>query len=179
MTRPLDLLSWRVIETACGTTGESMIANDQRHDLVTLTSGRGLSQLWKTDRLVGTCESAGPAGGLFPESNGLRLWTLVIPPDGDRTPGAMHATPTVDFGFVLRGSVALEMQDGSSSVLQPGDAFVQAGTEHRWRNPGPEPAVLGVVVIGATPAAQQSAPADDNDRLAHHQERGDDDAGNG
>jgi len=39
--------------------------------------------------------------------------------------------------------------------------------------------VLGVVVIGATPAAQQSAPADDNDRLAHHQERGDDDAGNG
>ena len=179
MTRPLDLLSWRVIETACGTTGESMIANDQRHDLVTLTSGRGLSQLWKTDRLVGTCESAGPAGGLFPESNGLRLWTLVIPPDGDRTPGAMHATPTVDFGFVLRGSVALEMQDGSSSVLQPGDAFVQAGTEHRWRNPAAEPAVLGVVVIGATPAAQQSAPADDNDRLAHHQERGDDDAGNG
>ena len=179
MTGPAELPRGRVIETGCGATGKSTITSDKCHELVMLASGRGLSQLWKTDRLVGTCESAGPAGGLFPESNGLRLWTLVIPPDGDRTPGAMHATPPVDFGFVVRGSVALEMQDGSSSVLQPGDAFVQAGTEHRWRNPAAEPAVLGVVVIGGTAAAQQSAPADDNDRLAHHQERGDDDAGNG
>jgi mannose-6-phosphate isomerase-like protein (cupin superfamily) len=177
MTRPAELRCGRVIETGCGATGQSTIISDECHELVTLASGRALAQLWKTDRLVGACDS-GPAGGLFPESNGLRLWTLVIPPDGDRTPGAMHATPTVDFGFVLRGSVALEMQDGSSSVLQPGDAFVQAGTEHRWRNPGAEPAVLGVVVIGATPAAEQSAPTDDNDRLEHHQERGDDDAGN-
>jgi mannose-6-phosphate isomerase-like protein (cupin superfamily) len=179
MTRPAELPRGRVIETGCGATGESTIASDECHELVMLASGRVLSQLWKTDRLVATCESGGSAAGLFPESNGLRLWILVIPPDGDRTPGAMHATPTVDFGFVLRGSVALEMADGSSSVLQAGDAFVQAGTEHRWRNPAAEPAVLGVVVIGATPAAQQSAPANDNDRIEHHQERGDDDAGNG
>jgi mannose-6-phosphate isomerase-like protein (cupin superfamily) len=179
MTRPAELPRGRVIETGCGATGESTITSDECHELVMLASGRVLSQLWKTDRLVATCESGGSAAGLFPESNGLRLWILVIPPDGDRTAGAMHATPTVDFGFVLRGSVALEMEDGSSSVLQAGDAFVQAGTEHRWRNPAAEPAVLGVVVIGATPAAQQSAPANDNDRIEHHQERGDDDAGNG
>jgi mannose-6-phosphate isomerase-like protein (cupin superfamily) len=172
MTRPADLLSWRVIETACGTTGDSMIANDQCHDLVMLTSGRGLSQLWKTDHLVETRDGAGPAGGLFPGSNGLRLWILVLPPDGDRSTIPMHATATIDFGFVLRGTVALEMEDGSSSVLQPGDAFVQAGTKHRWRNPASESAVLGVVVVGATPAAQQTAPADDSDRLEHHQEGG-------
>ena len=158
MTRPLDLLSWRVIETACGTTGESMIANDQRHDLVTLASGRGLSQLWKTDRLLGTWDGSDPGSGLFPGFNGLRVWILVIPPDGDRsTP--MHATATVDFGFVLRGTVTLEMEDGSSSVLQPGDAFVQTGTTHRWQNSGAESAVLGVVVVGTTP----TAPADNND----------------
>jgi mannose-6-phosphate isomerase-like protein (cupin superfamily) len=179
MTPPGELPRGRVVETGCGATGKSTIARDECHELVMLASGRVLSQLWKTDRLVGTCESGGPAGGLFPESNGLRLWILVIPPDGDQTPGAMHATPTIDFGFVLRGSVALEMEDGSSSILQPGDAVVQAGTEHRWRNPADEPAVLGVVVIGATPADQQSAPANDNDRLEHHQERADDDAGNG
>jgi mannose-6-phosphate isomerase-like protein (cupin superfamily) len=179
VTRPADLLSWRVIETACGTTGESMIASDQRHDLATLASGRGLSELWKTDHLLGSCDGSGPGSGLFPGFNGLRMWTLVIPPDGDRSPGPVHATATVDFGFVLRGSVVLEMGDGSSSVLQPGDAFVQAGTEHRWRNPGAQPAVLGVVVVGATPGAQRSAPANDNDRLEHQQERGDDDAGNG
>ena len=158
MTRPLDLLSWRVIETACGTTGESMIANDQRHDLVTLASGRGLSQLWKTDQLLGTWDGSDPGGGLFPGFNGLRMWILVIPPDGDRsTP--MHATATVDFGFVLRGTVTLEMEDGSSSVLQPGDAFVQTGTTHRWQNSGAESAVLGVVVVGTAP----TAPADNND----------------
>jgi quercetin dioxygenase-like cupin family protein len=158
MTRPLDLLSWRVIETACGTTGESMIANDQRHDLVTLASGRGLSQLWKTDRLLGTFDGSDTGSGLFPGFNGLRLWILVIPPDGDRsTP--MHATPTTDFGFVLRGTVTLEMEDGSSSVLQPGDAFVQTGTTHRWQNSGAESAVLGVVVVGTAPTAA----ADNND----------------
>jgi mannose-6-phosphate isomerase-like protein (cupin superfamily) len=173
------LLRWRAIETGCGATGKSTITSDERHELVMLASGRGLSQLWKTDHLVGTCHSGGPAGGLFPESNGLRVWILVIPPDGDRSPSPMHATATVDFGFVLRGSVTLEMEDGSSSVLRPGDAFVQAGTEHRWRNPAAEPAVLGVVVIGATPATHESAPANDNDRLEHHHERGDDDAGNG
>jgi mannose-6-phosphate isomerase-like protein (cupin superfamily) len=177
MTGPAELPRGRVIETGCGATGESTITSDECHELVMLASGRGLIELWKTDRLVGACDGS-PAGGLFPESNGLRLWIVVIPPDDDRTPGAMHATPTVDFGFVLRGSVALETEDGSSSVLQPGDAFVQAGTEHRWRNPAAEPAVLGVVVIDATPAAQQSAPANDNDRIEHHQERGDDDAGN-
>ena len=160
MTRPVDLLSWRVIETGCGTTGESTIANDRRQDLVTLTSGRGLSQLWKTDQLLGSCDGGGPGTGLFPGFNGLRMWILVIPPDGDQSPSPMHATATVDFGFVLRGTVALEMEDGSSSVLQPGDAFVQAGTKHRWRNQAAESAVLGVVVIGATPADQQTAPGE-------------------
>jgi uncharacterized cupin superfamily protein len=178
VTRPLDLLSWRVIETACGTTGESMIANDQRHDLVTLTSGRGLGQLWKTDHLLETRDGSDPGSGLFPGFNGLRMWILVIPPDGDRSPTPMHATATIDFGFVLRGTVVLEMEDGSSSVLQPGDAFVQAGTKHRWQNSGAESAVLGVVVVGATPAADQGAPADNNDCSEHHRERVDDDAGN-
>ena len=172
MTLPADLLRWRVIETACGTTGESMIASDQHHDLVTLASGRGLSELWKTDHLVGGCDGSGPGSGLFPGFNGLRMWILVIPPDGDRSSTPMHATATVDFGFVLRGTVALEMEDGSSSVLQPGDAFVQTGTKHRWRNPAAEPAVLGVVVVGATPGAKQSAPANDNERFEHQQEEG-------
>jgi Cupin domain len=178
MTPPADLLGWRVVETGCGTTGQSMVTTDQRHDLVVLASGRGLSQLWKTDHLLRAGDGGCPADGLFPGSNGLRLWVLVIPPDGDRPHGPMHASATVDFGFVLRGTVALELEDGSLSVLQTGDAFVQAGTKHRWRNQAAESAVLGVVVIGATPADQQTAPGNDSDRSQHHQERADDGAGN-
>jgi mannose-6-phosphate isomerase-like protein (cupin superfamily) len=178
MTRPADSPSWRVVETACGTPGESMIANDRRHDLLMLNSGRGLSELWKTDQLLRSCAGSGPASGLFPGFNGLRMWILVIPPDDEGLPNPMHATDTVDFGFVLRGTVALEMEGGSSSVLQSGDAFVQAGTQHRWRNSGAESAVLGVVVIGTAAAAHQGAQADNNDYSEHHRERSDDDAGN-
>jgi mannose-6-phosphate isomerase-like protein (cupin superfamily) len=177
MRRPADLLRWRIVETGCSATGKSTITSDECRELVILATRRGLSQLWKTDHLLGTRDGGGPVGGLFPEHNGLRLWILVIPPDGDQSPSPMHVTPTIDFGFVLSGSVALEMGDGSSSVLQPGDAFVQTGTEHRWRNPAAEPAVLGVVVVGATAGAEQTA--SDNDHTAHHQERSDDDAGNG
>jgi uncharacterized cupin superfamily protein len=70
------------------------------------------------------------------------------------------------------------MEDGSSSVLQPGDAFVQTGTTHRWQNSGAESAVLGVLVVGTTPAAHGDTPADNNDSSEHHRERADDDAGN-
>ena len=159
MTRPLDLLSWRVIETACGTTGESMIANDQRHDLVTLASGRGLSQLWKTDQLLGTCDGSDPGSRSLPGIQRPSHVDIGHPARWRPIPTPMHATPTVDFGFVLRGTVTLEMEDGSSSVLQPGDAFVQTGTTHRWQNSGAESAVLGVAVVGTTP----TAPADNND----------------
>jgi hypothetical protein len=177
VTRPADLQRWRIVETGCSAIGESTITSDECRELVMLATGRGLSQLWKTDHLVGAREGAEPVVGMFPVSNGLRLWILVIPPDADRSPKPMHATPTIDFGFVLRGSVVLEMGDGSSSVLQPGDAFVQTGTKHRWRNPAAEPAVLGVVVVGTTAGAEKTAP--DNAPTAHHQERRDDDAGNG
>jgi quercetin dioxygenase-like cupin family protein len=61
----------------------------------------------------------------------------------------MHTTDTTDFEIVLSGEIVLELDDGAEVTLSPGDTVVQNGTRHRWRNPGTEPAVLGVFLVGA------------------------------
>ncbi len=112
----------------------------------------GWGELWRTDRVVrGPGFRGGPMGGLFPGPNGLRLWVLVIPPDGAESVSVpLHASATTDFGVCAgRARWCWRWRDGSTAVLGPGDAFVQAGTPHRWRNTTAEQAVIGVVVVGA------------------------------
>jgi mannose-6-phosphate isomerase-like protein (cupin superfamily) len=55
----------------------------------------------------------------------------------------------VDFEVVLSGEVILELDDGATVTLTPGDTVVQNGTRHRWRNPGAVPAVIAVFLCGA------------------------------
>jgi quercetin dioxygenase-like cupin family protein len=61
----------------------------------------------------------------------------------------MHTTATVDCGVVLSGEATLELDDGATIVLKPGDTYVQNGTRHRWSNSGSVPAVLAVSIVGA------------------------------
>ena len=139
MSTGSETLRWRVVETGQDpSSGRSTIADDRCPDTVRLATGRGLCTLWQTDE-----------EGLYPGPNGLRMWVFVIPPDGAASPSTpLHATATTDFGFVLRGTVLLEMEDGSTAILQQGNAFVQTGTAHRWRNTTAERAVVGLVVTG-------------------------------
>jgi mannose-6-phosphate isomerase-like protein (cupin superfamily) len=71
--------------------------------------------------------------------------TQYMEPDA---PG-MHTTDTVDFEVVLSGTVTLELDDGATTQLSPGDTVVQNGTRHRWGNPGNVPAVIAVFIAGA------------------------------
>ena len=55
----------------------------------------------------------------------------------DMMPGGvspMHRTNSIDYGIVLSGEVELELDDGAKTLLGPGDAIVQPGTIHLWRN---------------------------------------------
>lgn len=61
----------------------------------------------------------------------------------------MHASPTVDYGIVLKGPLILELDDGQIRELASGDIVVQQGNIHAWRNPGTEPALVTFVLIGA------------------------------
>ncbi len=64
------------------------------------------------------------------------------------TPG-MHTSDSVDYGIVIRGEMILELDDGKTVHLRPGDCVVQNGTRHRWRNPLAEPCLMAFVLIGA------------------------------
>lgn len=136
----------RVVEAAPSAT--TALVRDERLTPRRLPTGRELADLWQTDRLLETLDGTAEGHGPFPSANGARLWQLFIPPDDPAAPAAFHATPTIDLGFVLRGRVTLELEEGGSVELSAGEAFVQRGAAHRWRNAGPETAVLGVVVIG-------------------------------
>ena len=118
-----------------------------------------------------------PATAYFPPLGGFRFNLFTLPPDSDNEvpagvdlgqafaemqaalPGltdhlepdapGMHTTATIDFEVVLSGTPVLELDDGATVTLQPGDTVVQNGTRHRWSNPGTAPATLAVVLIGA------------------------------
>jgi mannose-6-phosphate isomerase-like protein (cupin superfamily) len=64
------------------------------------------------------------------------------------SPG-MHTTATVDFEYVVSGRCVLELDDGATVELGPGDTVVQNGTRHAWRNPFDETCVMVVILIGA------------------------------
>lgn len=64
---------------------------------------------------------------------------------------ALHATASVDYVILLSGSVVLELDDGATVELHPGDVVVQNGTPHAWHNPGDEPALLVAVLVGTPP----------------------------
>ena len=60
----------------------------------------------------------------------------------------MHTTSTIDYVVVLKGGVALLLDEGEVA-LNPFDVVVQRGTNHYWINSGPEPALLMGVLLDA------------------------------
>ncbi len=144
-----------------------------------LAAGGEFHQLWGADEAPrfpdrGTCP---PHDKYFPPVGGFRFGFFTLgPADGpgvpadldvaaalaemdEKLPGmtdhmevaapGMHTTATVDFEVILSGTVNLELDDGATVTLQPGDTVVQNGTRHRWSNPGNVPATIAVFLAGA------------------------------
>jgi mannose-6-phosphate isomerase-like protein (cupin superfamily) len=144
-----------------------------------LLPGTEFHQLWGSDSTLRFPDGGvrPDARSYFPRVDGFRVGFFTIPPDGgagapadldieaalaeleEKVPGmaehleqdhpGMHTTATVDFGVVLSGQATLELDDGATVVLNPGDTYIQNGTRHRWSNSGEVPAVLAVALIGA------------------------------
>jgi mannose-6-phosphate isomerase-like protein (cupin superfamily) len=118
----------------------------------------------------------------IPPSSGFRLGLITIGPDSvavrddldlvaaldemeAKLPGlaalpepdnpSMHTTDTVDFDYVVSGRVLVELDDGATTELGPGDSLVLNGTRHGWRNPFDEPCVLVTVMVGATRPSEE------------------------
>lgn len=52
---------------------------------------------------------------------------------------------------MLSGRLVLELDDGATTEVGPGDAVIQNATRHAWRNPFDQPATFHAVSIGVTP----------------------------
>lgn len=144
-----------------------------------LLPGYEFHRLWGSDERPTFPDdgSPRPAVNYFPPAEGSRFAVFTLPPAGssalpegfdiaagfadldEKLPGmlahlepdepGMHTTDTIDYDFVASGEAVLELDDGVEVVLRAGDAVVQNGTRHRWKNVTSEPCVIIVVLIGA------------------------------
>lgn len=80
----------------------------------------------------------------------------------DTLPGGvspMHRTNSIDYGIVISGELELELDDGATKRIGPGDIVVQRGTMHLWRNPSKTTMCRIVFVLTqATPYEHEGKP---------------------
>jgi mannose-6-phosphate isomerase-like protein (cupin superfamily) len=157
-------VSVRRVITATGHDGRSYVSRDNPVEAITVAALPGYA--WH--RLWGT-----PDGDdHFPPAGGVRFNLFTVPPESTGRPpltpdlaeeldaklpgrsrymksdqAGRHRTATVDLVVVLAGRVRLDLDDAAVE-LTPGDAVVQDGTRHAWRNPYDEPCTLAIVLIG-------------------------------
>ncbi len=173
------MMDVRFVVTGHDNNGKAVFASDVLVAPITLAAmpGAEFHRLWGSDepQTYPDAGAAPSAPAYFPAVGGFRFGLFTIPPEQEanypedmqgamaeletKLPGmmahmeidnpGMHTTDTTDFEIVLSGRVVLELDDGAEVTLSPGDTVVQNGTRHRWRNPGTEPAVIGVAIVGA------------------------------
>ncbi len=140
--------------------------------------GNEFHRLWGGDAVSAFPDDGSPPANprYFPPVGGFRFAMFTVPPlstvlpEGstpdavaaeleEKLPGlaahmepdapGMHTTDTIDFEYVISGRVVLELDDGATQELGPGDTVVQNGTRHAWRNPFSEPCRMVVFLAGA------------------------------
>jgi len=141
--------------------------------------GNEFHRLWGGDAVSVFPDDGSPPANpsYFPPVGGFRFALFTVPPSSTvipdgvtpddvaneieaKLPGlaehmepdapGMHTTDTIDFEYVISGRVVLELDDGATAELGPGDTVVQNGTRHAWRNPYDEPCRLVVFLVGAS-----------------------------
>ncbi len=145
---------------------------------VALLPGTEFYRLWGGDQPSRFPDdgSKPPAPDYFPPVGGFRFGLFTLAPDNtsipndldmeaasselnEKLPGlgeplepdhrGMHTTATIDYEYIVSGRCILELDDGATRELGPGDTVIQNGTRHAWRNPFHEPCVIVYALIGA------------------------------
>ena len=155
----------RKVVTGHDAKGRAVIARDEQIDGVPIPGLGELAFLWNANEPA-TYPNAGDnpaAPGIFPPVGGIRFEIATYSPESgvvapEPVPGmhiqpgdepGMHRTDTTDFGVVLSGSLALQLDDGAEVSLSTGDVLIENGTRHRFRVVGDEPATMASLLIGA------------------------------
>lgn len=142
---------------------------DEPGTVVRFGPGFEVHELWRVDEPpTAATDGYDPPSYSFEPERGAVFRRVVIPPDevvmdslargeqwGRNSPYrstgddyGLHGTATLDLVTVVAGRVDLRLPDGRTERLVPGDVVVQGGAVHAWRNPGPDPLVLNVVMLG-------------------------------
>lgn len=127
--------------------GRSVLGGDAEFAVMWVTNGSPVDNDDTADR------ARVPIGLVQPGGSVLRI--VDIPP-GVRSP--LHRTSSLDYGIVLAGEVALELDDGATTQLGVGDVVVQRGTIHAWINRGASTARMAFILLDAKPATVGGVP---------------------
>jgi quercetin dioxygenase-like cupin family protein len=145
----------RRVITGLDAEGRSCVALDETLETI---SGGALKAIWASETLPARNDGeVGAADINFNfgiTKNGGSGFMIVEVPMGPGLGGmGMHATDTLDYGIVVRGTMELVLETGSV-VLNAGDVFVDRGVLHGARSLGDTPAVMAVVLVPAHPVGK-------------------------
>ena len=153
-------LSVRRIVTGHDANGRAVVATDETIAGTSAAARPHISrvEIWSTDTMP-VDNSEGPAGdaqraGFVKRYNYVGTGQGTVVRVTEFAPGApkfMHRTETVDYAILLKGECDLELDDGKTVRMKPGDIAVQRGTMHAWVNNGSEACVFAFVLIDADP----------------------------
>src|SRR6266699_2761558 len=154
----------RKVVTGHDAEGRAVIAGDEKINGMPIPGLGELVVLWSADEPAAYPNLGdNPAAlGIFPPVGGIRFIMASYSPDSvvapeptpemhveDGDEPGMHRTDTTDFGVLISGNLAVELDDGAEVLLSPGDVLVENGTRHRFRVVGDEPATMASLLIGA------------------------------
>ena len=153
-------LAVRRIVTGHDSGGKAIVASDERLSGVASPARPGISrvEIWSTDKMpVDNSEGAAAEAqrkGFVVRHNYVGSGQGTVVRITEFAPGSakfMHRTETLDYAILLRGECDLELDDGKTVSMKPGDIVVQRGTMHAWVNTGTEPCVFAFILIDADP----------------------------
>jgi len=142
----------RRIVTGHDASGKSVVLSDTPSPKTTEIGTAAFHEIWVTQGMPVQIPATEP------ESTDRPI-RVPPPPDGvmirftEMEPGAaspMHRTETLDVGVVLEGETWLLLDDGSETLVGPGDAVVQRGTNHAWENRSDRPVRMLFVLVDGT-----------------------------
>lgn len=126
----------RRVVTGHNDNGRAVFRSDDEYDPVLVPTGdAAMVTIWTTETVPADLndETDGRERNAGTTLNGGSVIRTVDMLPGGQSP--MHRTNSIDYGIVLSGHVELELDDGRTKLLGPGDIVVQRGTMHLWRNP--------------------------------------------
>jgi quercetin dioxygenase-like cupin family protein len=142
----------RRIVTGHDASGKSVVLSDTPSPKTTEIGTAAFHEIWVTQGMPVQIPATEPESTdrpirVPPPPNGVMIRFTEMEP-GAASP--MHRTETLDVGVVLDGETWLLLDDGSETLVGPGDAVVQRGTNHAWENRSDRPVRMLFVLVDGT-----------------------------